>query len=431
MEMVSSLLSQIESNSFKAILEKLYTADEQKIAYQVKRYSYLLRTFASTFGEEKVSLFSAPGRTEVGGNHTDHNYGKVLAASINLDAIAAATPCEQRTITIYSEGYPEPFIVHLDKLEKEDEPSTTTLIKGLVAAFLDFGYEVGGFNAYITSDVVNASGLSSSAAIEMLLCSIINHFYNEGKLDRVTYAKLGQYAENKFWNKPSGLLDQMACAIGGLITIDFNDPEIPQIKYVPSQSLMDQYDMVIVQTGGDHANLTEEYAAVPNEMRQVAEALGKSYLNEVTLDQLLAQLSEIRPQLTDRAILRAVHYLLENERVDVMSEALKMNQFHFFLEKVTESGNSSWKYLQNCYVADKPKDQPITYALTLTEIYLASINEGACRVHGGGFAGVIQAYIPKQHTADFVRYIEDKVGEGTTYIVNIRPYGAVALKELA
>jgi galactokinase len=421
----------VQTEKFLNVLEKIYGNDSGIIGYQKLRYLSVFQLFKQQFIDQEVSLFSAPGRTEIGGNHTDHNHGKVLAASINLDAVAVAAKCSGRIITVYSEGYSEPFIVNLDFLDKLDgEKGTPPLLKGIVSGFQKFGYKVGGFNAYLSSNVVNASGLSSSASIEMLICSILNSFYNQSQIDKVTYSKIGQYAENYYWDKPSGLLDQMACAIGGMIYIDFETPDLPEVKEVSAAGLADNYDLIIVQTGGNHADLTNDYADITIEMKAIANALGREYLGELTLDQLMEALSRIRSNVGDRAVLRAIHFFQENKRVIEQVEAIKTENYERFFELISASGDSSWKYLQNCYVPKSVEDQPIPYALALTELYLKSIGDGTCRVHGGGFAGVIQVFIPKAKSIKYIKYIESYLGENSTFRINIRKYGAVNLEEI-
>jgi len=418
----------IETTKAQSLLVSMYGRDQ--LAAQKSRYQSLLKKYAEHYGDGQVRLFSAPGRSEIGGNHTDHNYGNVLAASINLDTIAAAVATDNGVITIISEGYEGRTVIDLQDLEvKSGEGGTAALIRGIAAGFVAKGFAVGGFTAYITSNVLSASGLSSSASFEMLVCTILNSFYNDGLLDAVTISKIGQYAENKYWNKPSGLLDQMACAYGGLIAIDFENPEKPIIRPINYNFSEQEYSLVIVNTGGNHADLTEDYAAVPNEMRAVANLLGASVCRQVTQEDIYQNLSAIRRQAGDRAVLRALHFFAENNRVDEQVKALQNNDFDYFLSLITESGNSSWKWLQNCYRDSDSHEQSITVALAITESYLKSIGKGACRVHGGGFAGVILAIVPRESENEYTALINRTLGT-STFVIQIREQGAICLNDL-
>lgn len=415
----------IQSSSFAQLLEDMYGNNEYTI--QKQRYLSLLESFRKEFGEGKVSLFSAPGRTEISGNHTDHNYGKVLAGSINYDTIAVSRQVNEDTITILSESYTDKFIISITDLKQNPgDNGTAALIRGICAGFLEFGFKVGGLDAYISSNVLSASGLSSSASFEMLLCSIMNDFYNEGSIDPITLAKIGQYAENHYWNKPSGLLDQMACAIGGAISIDFGNPNTPLVEQIDYDFSKDNFSLVIVNTGGNHADLTDAYASVPNEMFSVAKALGKKVLMDLSIEDILGNLCQLREKLGDRAVLRALHFYKENERVDMQVEALKSNDFDRFLILIKESGNSSWKWLQNCYLNQEPREQAVSVALALTEIFIDTIGRGACRIHGGGFAGVILAIIPNTSIEQYEKLIRKTLGTDL-FKINIRKQGAICL----
>ncbi|MDP4097155.1 galactokinase [Paenibacillus sp. P96] len=422
-------MNKIQTPSWQKLLVELY--GPHQLAVQTDRYQQLLAGYREHYGEgDALSLFSSPGRTEIGGNHTDHNHGKVLAASIDLDTIAAAFPTEDSVISIVSEGYPDQYRIDLSDLEpKPEESGTLALIRGIAAGFVDKGFKIGGFNAYVSSNVLSASGLSSSASFEMLICTIMNTFYNEGSLDTVMMAKIGQYAENQFWNKPSGLLGQMACAYGGLITIDFENPEQPVIEPVKTQFRNKGYSLVIVSTGGNHADLTEDYAAVPGEMKAVARALDGEVVRDLTVEQIYSNLGTLRQQVGDRAVLRALHFLEENERVEQEVAALQTGRLEDFLQLVTASGNSSWKWLQNVYRESEVKEQGIAIALALTEIYLRRIGTGACRVHGGGFAGVILAILPEEHAEDYTAYIKRALAT-PVFNIQIREQGAVCLNDM-
>ncbi|MGC5775872.1 galactokinase [Paenibacillus pabuli] len=427
--MTTQPLELIQSTSGQALLAQMY--GQQQLEEQTARYTKLNESFEQHFGVQKGSkLFSAAGRSEIGGNHTDHNHGKVLAGSITLDTIAVAAPTTDSVITFYSEGYDQKYVIDLtDLAPKAGDDGTTALIRGMAAGFGEFGYKVGGFQAYISSNVFSASGLSSSASFEMLICTILNHFYNESTLDVVTLAKIGQYAENHYWNKPSGLLDQMACAYGGLIAIDFENSAQPVIEPVKWDFQENGYSLVIVNTGGNHADLTEDYAAVPYEMRAVAQALGSEYVREITAEAIYANLKQVREAAGDRAVLRALHFLEENKRVDGQVKALREGRFADFLNLITASGNSSWKWLQNVYQSGSVKEQEIGIALALTENYLQNLGDGACRIHGGGFAGVILTILPNGKVEEYMSWMHGML-ETPIIVVNVREQGAVCLNAL-
>ncbi len=427
--MTTQPLNLIQSTEGQALLAQMY--GQSQVAEQTARYTKLNATFEEYFGAQEASkLFSASGRSEIGGNHTDHNHGKVLAGSITLDTIAVAVPTAESVITFYSEGYDKKYVIDLtDLTPNTEDDGTTALIRGMAAGFKEFGHKIGGFQAYLSSNVFSASGVSSSASFEMLICTILNHFYNDGTLDVVTLAKIGQYAENQYWNKPSGLLDQMACAYGGLIAIDFENPAQPVIEPVQWDFQQNGYSLVIVNTGGNHADLTEDYAAVPNEMRAVAQALGSEYVREITADAIYANLKKVREAAGDRAVLRALHFLEENKRVDGEVQALRDGRFADFLKLITASGNSSWKWLQNVYQSGAVKEQEIGIALALTENYLQNLGDGACRIHGGGFAGVILTILPNEKVEEYMSWMHDML-ETPIIVVNVRAQGAVCLNTL-
>ncbi|WP_411347264.1 galactokinase [Paenibacillus sp. WLX2291] len=426
--LTSKAADYVQQQPVQHLLVKLY--GEEELSEQTKRYEQLLEQFGQHFGEQQVQLFSASGRVEIGGNHTDHNHGKVLAGSIHLDTIAAAASTEQQEIVFVSEGYEGEFRVNLNDLSStENENATILLVKGIVDGFVQQGYKVGGFRAYITTNVLSASGLSSSASFEMLIGAILNTLYNDGKLDAVALSKIGRYAENRYWNKPSGLLDQMSCAYGGLVAIDFADPQQPLIEAVPYDFYEKGYSLLIVSTGGNHADLTEDYASVPNEMFAVAKQLGAEVCRDITLEQVYANLPALREQAGDRAVLRAMHFLEENGRVDQQVEALRRDDVAGFLKLLTSSGNSSWKWLQNCYRDSDHHDQSVAVALAITEVFLQRIGDGACRLHGGGFAGVILAAVPNEHAAAYEQTIKDTLGT-SIFRVRVRDHGAFCLNDL-
>lgn len=420
-----TLLSSLNSKNADGFFEKMYGAGE--IKENKDRYVHVVNEFKKNYGSGDVSLFSAAGRTEISGNHTDHNHGKVLAGSINLDCVGAAGINGTDEIHIISETYSQRFTIRLDDLAPSEKMAgTIDLTKGMMAGFKEMGYKIGGFDAFITSNVISAAGVSSSAAYEMLICSMVNELFNGGKIDVVTYAHIGKYAENKYWNKASGLLDQMACAVGGMITIDFKDPLKPVVEKIDYDFGAQDHSLIIVQTGKGHADLSAEYSSIPMEMKKVAEFFGKEVCADITVEQLLANITEVREAAGDRAVLRALHFFEENKRVEAEVAALKENRFEDFLKEIVKSGNSSWKWLQNCYVAGSV-EQGITMALALTELFIEEKGCGACRVHGGGFAGVIMAILPNRVVDEYISYIENAMGEGSAYPMSIRPYGAVCV----
>jgi galactokinase len=406
-----------EIKKLKPIFRKIYGADKAVLNKQFKRYESLLNIFKEKFSEGDLQLFSTPGRVEIGGNHTDHNQGRVLAASVNLDTIAMAAKNKSNTITIYSEGYPKPFLVNLDHLEKvmHEAGTTNALIRGIANRLKQLGFQVGGFNSCVTSDVFPGSGLSSSASIEVLIGTIFNSLYNGGRISTSEIATIGQYAENNFFGKPCGLMDQMTCSVGGIIRIDFKDTNRPKVKKIKSKFSSYNYSLLVVDTGGDHADLTAEYASIPQEMR--------------SLNQLLPRIKELRPKVGDRAILRAFHFLNENDRVSKQVKALESGDFSRFLALVNASGNSSFKWLQNIYATKNVREQGLSLVLALTEKYINDIKAGACRVHGGGFAGTILVFLPNDAVANYIKMMQPILGKGRVLPLNIRPYGTLHLNQ--
>ncbi|HGY56725.1 MAG TPA: galactokinase [Caldithrix abyssi] len=413
------------------VLKKLYGDDEKTLQRQMKRYGNLAKTFEQHFAppEAELQWFSTPGRSEIGGNHTDHNHGRVLAAAINLDSIAAAVPVPGNVVTIYSQGYEEPFIVDLNNLEKQaaEEGSTSALVRGIAARLSELGFRIGGFEAVLSSDVLPGSGLSSSASIEVLIGTIFNHLFNDGRIEPQMLARVGQYAENEYFGKPCGLMDQMACAMGGIITIDFKNPAEPQVEKIDFDFAQRNYRMLVVDTGGSHDDLTADYAAIPAEMKTVAQYFDKTFCRDLSIDELLAHLKPLRSAVGDRAILRALHFLGENERVSEQVTALKTGDFSRFLSLITASGNSSFKWLQNIHSPGNHREQGVALALALSERYLEDIYDGACRVHGGGFAGTIQVFLPADKVDGYRNLIEPVFGEASVKVLQIRPYGTVSL----
>ncbi|HIZ79050.1 MAG TPA: galactokinase [Candidatus Lachnoclostridium stercorigallinarum] len=426
---VDQTMEMLNGEKAEQLFAALYGADQTE--GQKERYRELLSGYRDKFGDGDVKLFSSPGRTEISGNHTDHNHGKVLAGSINLDCVGVAAENHSSLVKIVSVTFGQEFTVDLNDLEpSRRKAGTEDLVKGLLKGFQESGYEVGGFNAYITSNVISSAGVSSSAAFEMLLCSMINTLFNGGRISTVAYAHIGKYAENHYWDKASGLLDQMACAVGGLITIDFMEPSDPKVEKIDFDFGSRNHSLIIVQTGRGHADLSADYSAVPAEMKKVAEFFGKEYCSEITEKDVIDNLAQVREYAGDRSVLRALHFFEENKRVEIMVKALKEGKFDVFLENITASGNSSWKWLQNCFTNSSYQEQGITIALALTELFIGDKKRGACRVHGGGFAGVIMAMLPNDLVDEYVEYIEKALGQGNAYRMSIRPYGAICVSEM-
>lgn len=419
---------QLRSGKLDHAMVTLYGADA--LEQQKARYAEAIESFTKTFGERKtLLLFSAPGRTELGGNHTDHNHGRVLAAAVNLDVIAVVAPSDSGRIRMQSAGYPLDEIA-LAKLSVQaaDRNRSAALIRGTAARFAERGYAIGGFDAYTTSDVLKGSGLSSSAAFEVLVGTILNHLYNKASVSAVEIAQIAQYAENVHFGKPSGLMDQMASSVGGIVAIDFANPEEPVIDRIPFDFDTCGFGLCIVDTGGNHADLTHEYAAVPAEMKAVAASLGVSFLRETTREALLAHIGDLRRQHGDRAVLRALHFFNENERVAEEVAALSNGSFSRFLELVLASGHSSFEYLQNVYANADAACQGLSLALCMAEMQLD--RQGAWRVHGGGFGGTTQNFVPLTQLEKFRRNMEAVFGLGACHVLRIRPCGGVCLNAM-
>ncbi len=371
-------------------------------------------------------IFSAPGRTEIGGNHTDHQHGCVLAAAVNLETVANVTLNDTNTIIIRSEGYSE-VSVCLDDLTVHPEEANTTaaLVRGVAAAFAQCGAKLEGFDAAIHSTVLPGSGLSSSAAFEVLIGTILNELFFDKKLSPIEIAQIGQYAENAYFGKPCGLMDQMASSVGGMVYIDFENSEHPVVEKIDFDFQTEGYDLCIIDSGADHADLTDEYAAIPRELKELCRFFGKEYLRQIPEAAFMAALPELRKAVSDRAILRAMHIYRENDRVNAQAKALKAKDIDSFLRLVTESGHSSWMYLQNIYPAGAVHKQPVAFALALCDSLLCG--EGAYRVHGGGFAGTVQAFVPHHMLDGFKEAVEAGLGKGTCHVLNVRPYGGIRI----
>lgn len=415
----TAVLKEFSNKKFDSVLTKLYGAE--KLDAQRARYSRTMNSFIELYGDLEVSFFSVPGRSEISGNHTDHNNGKVLAAAVDLDIIAVAAKTNENIIKIKSEGYREDAVdISVLDPSKVRKNSSSAIIAGICDAAAQKGYAYGGFVACTTSDVLSGSGISSSAAFEVICGNIISHFYNEGKIKPIELAQIGKYAENVYFGKPCGLLDQAACANGGFSYMDFEKNDAPQIEKLTFDLSGYGYSLCIVNTGGNHADLTDDYASVPKEMRTVASLFGKDVLREVKEEDFLNRISDLREAAGDRAIMRALHFFNENQRVEKQREALKKNDIESFLKYVSESGNSSFKFLQNVYTNKNITEQGLSLALAVSERFGV-----VCRVHGGGFAGTIQAYIPHEKQNEYKTTLESIFGDGACMFLKVRPFGAV------
>ena len=394
-------------------------------AKQPARYEAAIKVFEENFGADGgIEIYSAPGRTEIGGNHTDHQHGEVLAASINRDAIAIVRKTDNGTVRLKSDNYSTNTIDVSGLAVRQDETGTTpALIRGMLQALSSQGYKIGGFDAYVTSDVLVGAGISSSAAFETLVGTIVSGLYNDMKIDPVTIAKAGQYAENVYFGKPCGLMDQMACSVGNMVHIDFKYPDNPEVERIEFDFSKTGYCLCITNTRGSHSNLTDEYAAVPAEMKKVAELLGHEVLRPVSLDDILKNISMLREKAGDRAVLRAIHFVEESKRANQEAEALQHGDLWEFLKLVKESGNSSFKYLQNIYTNSDVTTQNVSIALAVSDSILT--NEEASRVHGGGFAGTIQAFVKNDHAEKYREVMDSVFGEGSCDILKIRKYGGI------
>ena len=414
-----------ESETFAARVATLYGAGEGVLTAQKERYGKLVERFEKRFGEDagELCFFSAPGRTEIGGNHTDHNNGRVLAAAVNLDTIACVAKTDDGVIVVDSEGFP-PITVKIDALEvrEADFGTTLSLIRGTAGIMQQMGYKVGGFRATISSSVLRGSGLSSSAAFEVLICAILDGLYNGFVIDAKTRAVIAQKVENVFFGKPCGLMDQMASSVGGMVTIDF-ETEDAKVEAIACDFAARGYALCVVNTGGNHGDLTDDYAAIRTEMEAVAAQFGKKVLREVPQEQVEQNIGKLRCAVGDRAVLRALHFYDDNARVLEEVAAIRGGDLPAFFDAVTRSGDSSWKLLQNVYA--RPNQEQMAMGIELSRRFLAGA--GAQRVHGGGFAGTIQAYVPLDRLDDYIAMIEGAFGKGSCTPLMIRPEGAVMM----
>lgn len=427
MKMQSVLAAELREGALDARLTAIYGCKKTELPHKRERLLALMDTFEKTYGAEReVALYSAPGRTEMGGNHTDHQHGRVLAAAIDLDAVACASKSGSMIARVLSEGYPE-IVVDLSVREpqKEEEGTTAALIRGVAAKMHEMGYPVAGFDACVTSEVLSGSGLSSSAAFEVLIGAIVNDMFCDGALTQVQLAQIGQYAENVFFGKPCGLMDQLASAVGGIVSIDFEDPAEPIVNRLDYDLSVSGHALCIIDSGADHADLTDEYASIPNEMKQVAAYFGKQVLREVKFEDFWEKIPEIRKEAGDRAVMRAIHFFIDNLLALKQAQALEKEDFYGFLAQVQQSGRSSAEYLQNLYCTSNPKAQAVVLSISVARRILEG--QGAVRVHGGGFAGTVQAYVPFGMVDTFRTGMEAILGEGCCHFLTVRPGGGVVI----
>ena len=423
MNHTTTLKENLRRGKYQPLLTDLY-ADPGRTDYQTTRYIRAIECYEAAFGAGEISIYSAPGRSEIGGNHTDHQHGEVLAASINLDAIAVVSPLDTPVVKVISDGY-DLTTIDLDDLSQQEsqKESTQALIKGVLASAQERGYRIGGFQTYITSDVLIGAGLSSSAAFETIIGTILSGLYNDMKISPIEIAMMGQYAENVYFGKPCGLMDQMACSVGSLVHIDFADPVKPVVEKVTFDMAKHGYSLCITDTKGSHADLTADYAAIPAEMKAVAAYFDKEVLRDVPVTEFFQKLPEVRKATSDRSVLRAIHFFRENERVRNEVAALNREDIPAFLRTVAASGDSSFKYLQNVYSAQDVQTQNMSLALAVSETVLGS--RGVCRVHGGGFAGTIQAFVRKDAVAEYKQAMDDLFGKDACSVLMIRKYGGI------
>ena len=427
MNQYANMIRNLKSPEGMQRLMHLYGDRDGMLVEQTARYTGILKRHEELFHEteQDVMLISAPGRTEIGGNHTDHNRGRVLAAAVNLDTLSAVSARNDMEVHVYSDGY-APLKLDLNELDvvEAEKGTTAALIRGVAARMKELGYQIGGFNAAVTSSVASGSGLSSSAAFEVMICAILDQLYNGFKIDFITRAKISQYAENVYFGKPSGLLDQMASSAGGLVTVDFRNDD-PEVRAMNFDFAKYGYALVVVATGGSHADLTDDYAAIPAEMKQVAALLGEPWLRRVRPEEFYHALPSLRGKVSDRALMRAMHFFEEDERVVRQVAALDRNDLFAFMWEIICSGRSSYMYLQNVYAHNN--DQSLSLALAMAEHMLLD-KDGAWRIHGGGFAGTTLNFVPTGELKHFIETMEAAFGEHCCHVLDIRPEGPAVVK---
>lgn len=428
MQTVQQVKKQMEGGAWDAAFTRLYGKRPAVLERQRARYIDALEQFAALFGgEREVQLYSAPGRTEIGGNHTDHNHGVVLAGSVDLDVIAVVAQSEGNTVRVQSKGFDRMDVVDLSSLSPSEVETghSAALIRGVAAGIVKQGGVIGGFDAYTASDVLRGSGLSSSAAFEVVMGAVFNGEFNGDRFSAIDIAKISQYAENEFFGKPSGLMDQMACSVGGVITIDFADPAAPVVEKVTLDLEKHGYALCITDTKGSHAALTDEYAAVRTEMEAVAACFDKKVLRDVDEEAFFADIARVRAEVGDRAVLRAIHFFADSRRAGALRDAVREDRFADFLRLIVEAGHSSFEYNQNAYSAQAPREQGVPLGLALSQRILNG--RGAWRLQGGGFAGTIQAFVPLDLLEAYRSAMENVFGAGACYVLNVRADGAVRL----
>ena len=423
MYQTEELKQQLAAGQLDGRLTEVYV-DTDMISGQRERYRMAIEEFEKLFGTGDAEIYSAPGRSEVAGNHTDHQHGEVLAASVNLDAIAVVRKTSDNRIRLLSQGYPM-LTVELADLEvkKEEEGTSWALIRGMAYGIKRNGHAIGGFEAYVTSDVLGGAGLSSSAAFEVLVGTILSGLYNGMGISPVEIAQVAQFSENVYFGKPCGLMDQMASSVGGLIHIDFKDTKHPVVEQVDVDFAAYDHSLCITDTKGSHADLTDEYAAVPAEMKQVAGYFGKEVLREVDEKEFYAKIPQLRERFGDRPVLRAIHFFAENQRVEQQVAALKDGAFDTFLKLIQASGDSSFKYLQNVYTSKDIQNQAVSIGLAVSQNILG--DHGVSRVHGGGFAGTIQAFVKNDYVETYRTALDAVFGEGSCHVLKVRPVGGI------
>lgn len=424
---VYELSNSLSNGGFDAVFSEIYGKSDMELLRQRARYLNAAEKFSRLYPErEEIHVFSAPGRTEIGGNHTDHQHGCVLAAAVTLDVIAVVGFHDEGVVRIKSEGHKINEIDLSDLLRHpEEDAHGGAIIRGVLAKFADMGVKIGGFDAYTTSDVLSGSGLSSSAAFEVLLGTIIDRYYNNGKAGTMEIAKIGQYAENVYFGKASGLMDQMVCSVGGFVSIDFKNPDIPLIRTVDFDFSKSGYKLCIVDTKGSHGDLSGDYSEIPQDMKSVAEQLGVNYLRDGNEEDFYANLPKIRGVCSDRAVLRAAHFFSESRRAELEAEALDHGDLTEFFRLINESGDSSAILLQNLYSAKHRENQELMVGILMSKRCLKGC--GAARVHGGGFAGTIQAFVPAYMASVFSKELDRVYGDGSCRVLGIRPTGSIEI----
>ncbi len=425
MKQATTLIQELKNGTYNNSLTDIYQATNDALTAQIDRYVKAIESYITLYGDEEVAIYSAPGRSEIGGNHTDHQHGAVLAAAINLDAIAVVGNNIENKIELTSEGY-KPITIDMNDINTIGPKGTTlALIKGVAKGLIEHNFKVGPFKAYVTSDVLNGAGMSSSAAFETVIGTIFSGMFNDRKVTPVDIAIIGQYAENVYFGKPCGLMDQMACSVGSLVAIDFKNPSMPIVEKITFDLGANNYSLCIIDTKGSHADLTDDYAAIPADMKSVAKQFGKEVLREIPVDKFYKNIPKIREKCGDRAVLRAIHFFGENQRAIDEAAALKAGDFDAFKNIFVQSAKSSFQYLQNIYSSKDLNNQAVSIALAVSENILG--DNGVCRVHGGGFAGTIQAFVKTDFVNEYKTRIEAVMGEGTCHILQVRPFGGIQI----